>query len=96
MNTPYLEPCPHCGLTTSLMIAASTEMGYNDDNAIECYAVVCNVNRHGCGATGGYQPTITAAVSAWNTRPATEITWRNITDNLLSLLRRTIRIIKAS
>lgn len=68
-----LKRCPFCGsLSVELSTAAEIDMD-DEDCAGEQWAVVCNYNNGGCGATSGYRNTPEAAVEAWNRRQ----TWEN-------------------
>ena len=73
-----LKPCPFCGATVVEVTNACTlEMCINYDQ-IDCpeyentgscyYTVCCDVNRGGCGASGGYSRTELGAVEKWNAR----------------------------
>lgn len=64
-----LKPCPHCG-DTNIRITTCKELA-DCENYIECnesgYSVaVCDFNKSGCGATGGYRRTREKAIAAWN------------------------------
>lgn len=75
-----LKPCPFCGWTPRLTTAA--EIDYMDEgdpdyrDASETYAVCCEFNNGGCGATGcyygKYQGGAEKAVAAWNRRVTDE------------------------
>lgn len=71
-----LKPCPFCG-NNKVHIATSSEMnncsergGYNESTMeeIPTVTVVCNVNKGGCGATGGYSRIRKEAIKKWNAR----------------------------
>lgn len=67
-----LKPCPFCGST------AITVLDANEISELDCdselwaddptFAAVCDFNKGGCGATGGYRETVTEASEAWNQR----------------------------
>ena len=70
-----LIPCPFCGRedTPTLTTAKELEMCRNEDCTLDyrnCYAVavVCDYNKGGCGACGGYGSTEQEAVDKWNER----------------------------
>ena len=64
-----LKPCPFCNNSLSLLLATAAEIDLDDeDGADEQWAVVCNFNKGGCGATSGYRDTPESAVDAWNRR----------------------------
>ena len=61
-----LKPCPFCGKKD---IAVYSDAEINEsDNEPKCYAVCCDVNNGGCGATGGYKKTREEAAENWNKR----------------------------
>lgn len=69
-NEPF-EICPFCGFGCA-EIATCKELG-NCQNFEECehngfYSVVCNINKGGCGASGGYANNIEKAWEKWNRR----------------------------
>lgn len=69
--TDKLKPCPFCG-GANLSISDCVELG-ECENFIRCrsntfVAVVCDYNKGGCGASGGYYETETEAIAAWNRR----------------------------
>ena len=53
-----LKSCPFCRKKHTAEIA----------NCEPYKTVVCNVNKGGCGASGGYYPTESEAIEAWNRR----------------------------
>jgi hypothetical protein len=63
--------CPHCGKVEALEIASDhemlLEMGIEPDSE-NAFAINCNINRDGCGATGGFRKTIEEAWEAWDRR----------------------------
>lgn len=67
-----LKPCPFCGKTEIIVLDANDISEADpDDNRWEpdpCYAVVCDYNNGGCGATSGYRESIGQAADAWNQR----------------------------
>ena len=67
-----LKPCPFCGKKHTAEIESCVELE-DCENFISCNdypykTVVCNVNKGGCGACGGYYPTKSEAIEAWNRR----------------------------
>lgn len=64
------KPCPHCGKQESVgVVRWSDEHEYYPDSGEEdSYAINCNFNQKGCGATGGYRITLEDAAVAWNKR----------------------------
>lgn len=75
MNTP-LKPCPMCGKSVAV-VTTSAEMwpDYADDGCADSFAVVCDASAPngpgGCGASGGFVPTESAAIERWNARTNT-------------------------
>jgi len=68
-----LKPCPFCGSTRALLFWTGEEMLLEtaDDSIAIDYSVVCSVVRPryvGCGAQGGFRPTVELAAEAWNKR----------------------------
>lgn len=66
-----LKPCPFCGKIEIVVLNANdiSEAEPDDDRwEPACYAVVCDYNAGGCGATGGYCSTDLEAAKAWNRR----------------------------
>jgi Lar family restriction alleviation protein len=65
-----LKPCPFCGkaeiivLDANEIIEVETEQWGNNPY----HAAVCDFNKGGCGATGGYRETVTEASETWNRR----------------------------
>lgn len=56
--------CPFCG---------STQIEWFDEDCGCCsdvkqFALVCNILKGGCGATGGYRDTEEEAIEVWNQR----------------------------
>jgi Lar family restriction alleviation protein len=66
-----LKSCPFCGKQVAL-IDNCHELedceNFERCEATGYYAVVCDVNEGGCGASGGYARTEQEAVAAWNRR----------------------------
>ena len=71
-----LKPCPHCGKIDTVGIATCVEL--EECENFECcesdgyVCVVCDVNKGGCGAAGGYAPSEEEAAEKWNRRAAPE------------------------
>lgn len=67
-----LKPCPFCGNTKIVVLDANSisEFCEGDDQWEEnpSFAVVCDFNDGGCGATGGYRLNEEGAAGAWNRR----------------------------
>ena len=67
-----LKRCPHCGKTDTLeftdCIEAEGCQNYECFHMEPYVCVVCNVNKGGCGASGGYAPSEEEAVEKWNRR----------------------------
>lgn len=59
----HLEACPFCKQIHSVQVIHD-----NDCAGSGYYAVNCNFNLGGCGATCGYAPTEEEAVEKWNKR----------------------------
>lgn len=66
-----LKPCPFCGCK-EIMIANCIELedcekfeGCDEEVYL---TAVCNFNKGGCGASGGYRRTKEEAIEAWNRR----------------------------
>ena len=60
-----LKPCPFCG-NTNLFVGTSAQLHGDDDE--DDYAVCCDFEQGGCGATGGYQLSKIKAIELWNKR----------------------------
>ncbi len=67
-----LVHCPHCGETDCLEVTNGAEFSGHDeeDYPHSPFAVVCNANKGGCGAMGGFAPTKETAAIKWNQRSA--------------------------
>ena len=66
-----LQRCPFCGMEVAEVY--STKQYYEDYfvkefNGVNKFTIICNFNRHGCGANCGYHDSIADAVARWNTR----------------------------
>lgn len=55
-----LKPCPFCGKSTTLDLDIS--------ELFSDYAIVCDYNEGGCGASSGYRDSEEKAVAIWNRR----------------------------
>ena len=62
-----LKPCPFCRKSDSVAVYSAAEIS-KDPNELECYAVCCDIEKGGCGATGGYKDTPEEASENWNQR----------------------------
>lgn len=67
----YLEPCPFCKRRDAVFVGdISTIKNELHISKIPVqfkqFAVCCNINKGGCGATSGYRQTIDDAISTWN------------------------------
>ena len=71
-----LKPCPFCGSTRAPLFWTTEELfeeAFDDSNDIS-YSVVCSAarpragGRDGCGAQGGFKPTVELAAEMWNKR----------------------------
>lgn len=63
-DVSHLQRCPHCGKQEVLEIVC-------DDETEDCsyfYSIVCNLNKGGCGASGGYRDSKKEAIETWNKR----------------------------
>jgi Lar family restriction alleviation protein len=85
--TDKLLPCPFCGQAEPVAVFDENKAKRNgkSDSGYKSkpyYAVVCNVNLNGCGASGGFKRTPQEAITAWNTRPSTQST-REFVDRLV-------------
>lgn len=60
-----LKPCPFCGGQNIVILKESQSL---DDLSFPLYALVCNWNNGGCGASSGNYPTVEEAIDAWNRR----------------------------
>lgn len=63
-----LKPCPFCGSGYSVKLCTWDDIYQTESEDPPSYAVVCDFNDDGCGATGGYRETEDEAVDAWNLR----------------------------
>ena len=68
MDTEILD-CPHCGHADAVQVCTSFDI----TECSECcddknFAVICRFTVGGCGAQGGYRPTVEGAIEAWNRR----------------------------
>ena len=67
MTRDKLMPCPFCGRVQTVgFYTDSGDLGELEDR--DSFAIVCNYNEGGCGATGGYSPTRYGAARNWNMR----------------------------
>lgn len=64
MNIEF-KPCPFCGGQNIEVLKEKQDL---DDLSFPFYAIVCNWNKGGCGASSGYYPTVEEAIEAWNRR----------------------------
>lgn len=73
-----LKPCPSCGETDTIGFTDCRELeecknfeccDYESDGYV---CVVCDANKGGCGASGGYAKTAKEAAEKWNRRAAPE------------------------
>ena len=62
-----LKPCPFCGKTEPVAVFTANEI-CGSMNEPENYAVCCDAENGGCGATGGYGITEEEAVKNWEQR----------------------------
>ncbi len=73
-----LRECPCCGKTDTVGLTDCHEL--QECKNFECcesygyVCIVCDVNKGGCGASGGYAQTADEAAQKWNRRTAPEIT----------------------
>jgi Lar family restriction alleviation protein len=67
-----LKPCPFCGKTEIIVLNANEISELDRDSELwaddPAFAAVCDFNKGGCGATGGYRETVTEASETWNRR----------------------------
>lgn len=80
MNKPKLIPCPFCGKVETVEYTNAGECGACAKASLDntccdfepegcsMVAVVCNVNRGGCGASSGYAFSFEGAAKKWNAR----------------------------
>lgn len=62
----YCKPCPFCGSKDAPKCLKDNEI--REDGNDFNYAVVCDIDDGGCGATGRYQLNRSGAVKYWNNR----------------------------
>lgn len=62
---PALRACPHCGGVNIAVDEQNDEAGRAEPG----WTAVCDVNRGGCGASGGFRRVKADAIRAWNRRP---------------------------
>lgn len=71
-----LKPCPHCEKKDTLELTNCVELeecaNFESCDTDPFVCVVCNSNKGGCGATGGYSDSEEGAIEKWNRRPAPE------------------------
>lgn len=66
---PVLQKCPFCGGDVGKIVDQYELNDYHEDeDAVRMYTVVCDYDRHGCGATCGFHSSKYYAALAWNTR----------------------------
>lgn len=64
-----IKPCPFCNASETVQcLPESIISGNADEDTPDYFAVNCNFNLGGCGATGGYRETEEEAIKAWNNR----------------------------
>lgn len=80
MNNIKLIPCPFCGWGKTVEFTDALEMESckkaldkdcccdYEPNGCQMVAVVCNVNKGGCGASSGYAGSYEEAAKKWNSR----------------------------
>ena len=67
MTRGKLMPCPFCGRVQTVgFYTDSDDLGELEDR--NSFAIVCDYNEGGCGATGGYSSTKGGAIRNWNMR----------------------------
>lgn len=62
-----LKPCPFCG-GVNIMVYKERLTAPDSAGNEFTFAVICDFNSCGCGASGGYRPTSIEARTAWNKR----------------------------
>lgn len=71
-----LKPCPYCEKKDTLELTSCVELeecaNFESCDAYPFVCVVCNSNKGGCGAAGGYSESAEGAIEKWNCRPAPE------------------------
>jgi len=71
-TTPHLLPCPFCSKSVARVSTASEMFPELDDEGnYESYTVICDASTPGaggCGASGGFCPEMTSAITLWNIR----------------------------
>lgn len=69
MENKKLKPCPFCGGHNIEITSCDFECCADCDGCDnKTYAIVCNVNKGGCGGASGFQTTKAEAIEAWNRR----------------------------
>ena len=65
-----IEACPFCGSTTAPQLFTWTQINGADEgkDRIAEWAVCCDIQMGGCGATGPYYLTQDRAIKKWNRR----------------------------
>lgn len=66
-----LKPCPFCGKSDTLEFTTCAELEACKNFEVcpgSFLAVVCNVNKGGCGAVSGYDTSIKKVAEKWNRR----------------------------
>lgn len=62
------DDCPHTDICDSWEARFCCTLRRWLENDEPYKTVVCNVNKGGCGACGGYYPNKSKAIEAWNRR----------------------------
>lgn len=68
---PELKPCPFCGKTDTLKALSESVIQEKAPTSCDSFAVVCDAQCGGCGATGGYARFKDKAIEQWNKRSST-------------------------
>jgi Lar family restriction alleviation protein len=66
-----LKPCPFCGKEVAVFTTCKEEEDCAKFEVCEdvgYLCIVCDFNKGGCGASGGYHETREEAIDAWNRR----------------------------